>query len=66
MTGPRDPRIDPRPGDQVRVGNETREVAARYAGRVQYSWPNKIAIRSQTQREWQRWAGAGEVVKVAS
>jgi hypothetical protein len=66
MDASRDPRVEPRPGDQVCVGKETREVAALYNGRVQYSWPNKIAIRSQTQREWQRWAGSGQIVKVAS
>ncbi|HET8898422.1 MAG TPA: hypothetical protein VFN09_06615 [Rhodanobacteraceae bacterium] len=57
----RDPRIDPQPADRVRVANETREVMGRYQGRVQYSWPGKLAVRSLSLPEWQRWAGRGEV-----
>lgn len=62
---PRDPRIDPRPDDQVRVGEETREVCAVHNGRVVYSWPGKIAVHSHLTQQWQRWAEGAEIVKVA-
>ena len=61
----RDPRIDPRPDDQVRVEGETREVCAVHNGRVVYSWPGVIAVRSHLLRQWQRWAEGAEIVKVA-
>ena len=61
----RDPREEPRPGDQVCVAGETREVAGLFDRRVQYSWPGKIAGRSLSMIEWRRWASQGEVVEVA-
>lgn len=46
----------PRAGDQVTVGIETREVEGVKHGRVYYSWPGKIAVRSLPLSAWQRWA----------
>ena len=55
MQTSRDPRIDPRPGDSVTVGNETREVERVRDGRVYYSWPGKISVRSLFPASWQAW-----------
>lgn len=51
----RDPRIDPRQGDKVTVGDETREVENVRDGRVYYSWPGKLAVRSVFPSQWQAW-----------
>lgn len=61
----RDPRTDPRPDDQVCVEGETREVCAINHGRVVYSWPGVIAVRSHLLRQWRKWAEGGVIVKVA-
>lgn len=52
----RDPRIDPREGDTVTVGEETREVERVRDGRIYYSWPGKITVRSLYPSGWQAWA----------
>lgn len=56
MNQQRDPRISPQPGDSVTVGGETREVETVRDGRVYYSWPGKIAVRSLFSAGWQSWA----------
>lgn len=56
MNGQRDPRIDPQPGDSVTVDGETREVETVRDGRIYYSWPGKLAVRSLFPAGWQRWA----------
>lgn len=62
----RDPRTDPRPGDRITVEGETREVELVRDGRVYYSWPGKIAVRSLFPTSWAAWAtNASEVVPVA-
>lgn len=56
MNQSRDPRITPQPGDSVTVDGETREVESVRDGRVYYSWPGKIAVRSLFPTGWQSWA----------
>jgi len=56
MSEYRDPRINPQAGDSVTVGGETREVETVRDGRVYYSWPGKIAVRSLFPAGWQNWA----------
>lgn len=52
----RDPRVDPVPDDLVTVGEETREVLSIEHGRVYYSWPGKVAVRSLHLSAWRAWA----------
>lgn len=52
----RDPRLDPQPDDEVTVGTETREVLDVISGRVYYSWPGKLAVRSLHLSAWRNWA----------
>lgn len=52
----RDPRVDPQTGDEVTVGAETREVLSIEHGRVYYSWPGKVAVRSLHLSAWRAWA----------
>lgn len=54
-TSERDPRTDPRQGDTVTVGTETREVESVINGRVIYSWPGKVAVRSMFIEGWRAW-----------
>lgn len=56
MNDQRDPRIDPQPGDSVTVDGETREVETVRDGRIYYSWPGKLAVRSLFPAGWQTWA----------
>lgn len=59
----RDPRTDPRQGDAITVGDETREVELVRDGRVYYSWPGKLAVRSLFASSWATWAAnASKVV----
>lgn len=64
MTQSRDPRVDPQPGDAVTVGDETREVERIASGRVYYSWPGKVAVRSLFLASWAQWAA--NATKVAT
>lgn len=64
INGARDPRIDPRHGDAVRVRSETREVETVTNGKVIYSWPGKLAVRTLSLAGWQQWAKAGDVVEL--
>lgn len=50
------PAAQPHAGDQVTVGQETREVLVIKRDRVYYSWPGRLAVRSLPLGEWQRWA----------
>lgn len=52
----RDSRSDPRHGDSVTVGTETREVEIVEGDRVIYSWPGKVAVRTVSLRTWRGWA----------
>lgn len=61
MVEQRDPRIDPQPGDSVTVDGETREVEAVRDGRIYYSWPGKIAVRSLFEASWRSWADKASV-----
>lgn len=56
MNATHDPRINPQPGDSVTVGGETREVELVRDGRVYYSWPGKVAVRSLFASAWSTWA----------
>jgi hypothetical protein len=56
MENNHDPRVDPQAGDTVTVGGETREVERVRDGRVYYSWPGKLAVRSLFPSGWQVWA----------
>ena len=51
-----DPRTNPQKGDTVTVAGETREVEMVRDGRVYYSWPGKIAVRSLYPTSWEAWA----------
>lgn len=62
----RDPRIDPRHGDTVTVGNETREVELLTLTGVIYSWPGKVAVRSIYFDAWRAWAAPATSWTVAS
>lgn len=52
----RNPCTNPQPGDTVTVNGETREVERVCDGRVYYSWPGKLAVRSLFPSGWQAWA----------
>ncbi|MEI7036465.1 hypothetical protein [Fulvimonas yonginensis] len=63
MSAQRDPRTDPRQGDRITVADETREVELVRGGRVYYSWPGRLAVRSMFASSWEAWsANATEVV----
>lgn len=53
---PRDPRMDPQCNDRVTVGDETRVVISARGGRVTYGWADRVAVRSMSLADWQRWA----------
>lgn len=52
----RDPRMQPQAGDEVTVDTETREVLDVRDGRVYYSWPGRLAVRSLYLSAWREWA----------
>lgn len=56
MNEQHDPRTNPQPGDTVTVDGETREVEMVRDGRVYYSWPGKVAVRSLYTSAWNTWA----------
>ncbi|NII74232.1 hypothetical protein FHW84_002817 [Dyella sp. SG562] len=58
LDGKRDPRVDPQTGDLVTVDGETREVEMVRDGRVYYSWPGKVTVRSLFPEGWKSWAAA--------
>lgn len=62
----RDPRTNPQKGDSVTVAGETREVEMVRDGRVYYSWPGKIAVRSLYPAGWLAWAANATVWTVAN
>lgn len=51
MSSPAQPVV----GKCYTVAEETREVLAVTAGRVYYSWPGKLAVRSVYLSTWQQW-----------
>lgn len=61
MLGSHDPRINPRPDDKVTVGGETRVVLDLIGDRVQYSWPDKQAVRTLPLLQWRSWAAGGDM-----
>lgn len=75
MSTERDPRTDPRPGDVMRKGKETREVVRMQTRNDGVVW--RLVTRcTATDRNWQwdgypimdqwrRWAKGAEVVKNA-
>lgn len=62
----RDPRAAPQKGDTVTVAGETREVEMVRDGRVYYSWPGRIAVRSLYPTAWAAWAANASAWTVAS
>ena len=66
MNANRDPRIEPRHGDRVTVGTETREVERVEGGRVIYSWPGRVAVRTMYIGAWRAWAATASAWTVAS
>ncbi|MHB1273642.1 MAG: hypothetical protein ACYCZD_12910 [Rhodanobacter sp.] len=61
----RDPHTEPRHGDRVTVGTETREVEQVEGERVIYSWPGRIAVRTMYIDAWCAWAAAASAWTVA-
>ena len=66
-TANRDPRVDPRPGDVVRLElNEQREVVCvSEKGGVRWREPPFIFERSQSGSDWRRDCANAEIVKAA-
>ncbi len=62
----RDPRLNPEPGDVLRVGAEEREVVDVRDNRVEYGFPNRAATRWLSLVAWQVWARHADVVKVTA
>lgn len=65
MSAERDPRTDPRQGDSITVAGETREVELVRNGRVYYSWPGKLAVRSLFGSGWTAWSANASAVVCA-
>lgn len=56
----RNPRLDPRPGDVLRVGDETRTVEGLYNYGLEWHSATHHSICSRT--TWRRWARTAEVL----
>lgn len=65
----RDPRIDPKPGDEVMFGpqwqRERYAVIGRAGGNVQYQLGPMRAVLRCTLEQWREWSAGGEVVNHA-
>lgn len=59
----RDPRIEPKPGDVVKVRNEARTVIELFPNGLR--WKSFWSENNCMFRTWQRWAKGAEVVTKA-